>query len=758
MDHAPDFGSELRRLREAAGWSLSELSRRINYSKGHLSKIENGLAHPNPAMAARCDEVLEAGGVLRSALSSRALGASRRRPASPAAPVLARPSGLPRDTAGLRGRDTELGEIIEVLAGESADGPGVVTICAVVGMGGVGKTAVAVHAAHRLRDRFPDGCLFMDLHGYADTAMVEPADALNRLLRRLGVPGEGIPPHAEDRSALFRDCVASRSLLLFLDNARDAAHVLPLLPGTDGCRVLVTSRSDLSALEDAHRVRLAPLSHDGAVDLLRTLRENGHGTGEKPTDSVLHGIAEGCGGLPLALRIASARFRAELDAGEPAGADQDRNRLADLDDGERNLAAVFGASFRSLTPELGRTYLTLGLHPGPDFDLETAAAVLGCGWDEARRRLRRLLGAHLLTGHRPGRFQFHDLLRLFARARAETDLPDTERAGSLRREADYYLRSLEAADRLITPHRHRPGPMGGEAGPRHEARDYGEALDWILAEQDNLVAICRAASAAGLDDHCWRLAYAFRGFLFLAKPWEVWIETHELALRAARRAADQDAEAMTLNNLGLAHLERGDHDAAAVHYEQARLIFRGLGDELGENTAIAHLAWVDFRRGDAHAALRQCRRALAFVERQGLVRNTAILLRDMAFIEMELGRYADAVPRLHRALDEFTGLGLHVDAAMALNCLGEAQHRLGRTAEARDVLLRAAELGRAGGSRYEEARAHDALGTVEAGEGDSERALTHWRAALAHYTALCDTRRADIVRGRIDAVSRCQSV
>ncbi|WP_149262021.1 helix-turn-helix domain-containing protein [Actinomadura sp. K4S16] len=748
MDHAPDFGSELRRLRQAVGWSLAELSRRTNYSKGYLSKIETGRARANPVLAKRCDDILETGGVLRGLLARGARPDRSPRPPSEATTPWGRPSGLPRDTVHLPGRDAEIVEIVESMSDRRVDAPGVVEVCAIVGMAGVGKTALAVRAAHMLRERFPDGCLFIDLHGYADTAMVLPADALDRLLRRLGVPGEAIPLHVDDRTALFRDRVAEQSLLLLLDNAHNAAQILPLLPGTSGCRVLVTSRNELSALEDVHRVRLAPLSHADAVGLLRVLGRIRPGTGGTALDE----IAERCGRLPLALRIASAQFRADLDAEMSSPTAQAWKRLADFDDGERSLDGLFDASFRSLTPDLRQTYLLLGLHAGPDFGLGAAAARAGIGRPAARRRMRRLLDAHLLTGRGSGRFQFHDLLRQFARERAAAALPQAERDAALRREATYYLWSLEAADRLITPHRYRIDPVDEDVHVEARVHDeYDEAIEWIVTEQDNLLAVCRASFAAGLDGHCWRLAYALRGFLFVAKTMDVWIETHELALRAARRAGDLDAEAKTLNNLGLALMEIDDRDAAAVHYERARRISRRIGDAYGEHTAVAHLAWVHFSRGDPHKALEESRRALAFVERHGLPRNKAILSRDVALIEIELGRYADAISRLYAALEEFMALGLHVDAAMALNCLGEAHRKLGQPTRARDLLLRAAELGRSCGSRHEEARAHGNLGWIAAHRSDRSRALAHWNIALANYTELCDARRTERVRAWIDA-------
>ncbi|GAB2829279.1 hypothetical protein GCM10027176_36890 [Actinoallomurus bryophytorum] len=739
MEDVKEFGTELRRLREAACLSLAQLARRTNYSKGHLSKIENGRARPNRLLARRCDEVLEASGVL----SELAEVISAGRKSSTAVPGASpQPSALPRDTVNFYGRQAELAEILDALSQAGKDGPGIVATCAVVGMGGVGKTALAVRAAHRLRPLFPDGCLFLDLHGYAGNAAVTSADALDRLLRRLGISGDRIPRHIEDRSALFSDSLTGRSVLLVLDNAFDVAQILPLLPGVGTCGVLITSRNELKALEDAHHVRLGSLPRADVRELLRAL-----GT----TDSAVEEIVEWCGGLPLALRIASARHREELDGDLLRSSGDSVHRLRELEDGERSLTSVFDASLRTLPPELVRTYLLLGLHPGPDFGLEAAAALAGIEARTASTRLRRLLDASLLTGSSAGRLSFHDLLRLFADERASALLSEAERISALRRGIDYYLRTLELADRHVTPNRHRM-PSVSDQGPRREIDDYAEAIGWIAAEQDNLVTVGRAAYAAGLDSHCWRLAYALRGFLFLARAWDVWFETHELALRAARRAGELDAEAKTRNNLGLAFLEHGDHMAAAAQYDQALRIFQRLGNVHGEHTTIAHRAWVYFRQGDPHRALEDSLKALAFVERHGLYRNQAILARDIALIEIELGRNTEAVAHLSAALEVFNTLGLRLDAAMALNCLGELYHRVGQLADAEETLLRAAELARSCGSSFEEARAHEDLGAVAADTFDWDRVRWHWNAAMARYVDLHDTSRAELLRARLEAL------
>jgi tetratricopeptide (TPR) repeat protein/transcriptional regulator with XRE-family HTH domain len=754
MESASGFGAELRRLRKSAGLSLAGLSDRIHYSKGYLSKVENGRARPNPALAGRCDDALRTGGALASLMAALELTAPRRR--NKTRP----PSGLPRDTTNFQGRAAELGRISAVLGAEGPGEPGLVVVCVVSGMGGVGKTALAVRAAYRLRPSFPDGCLFIDLAGYAATAAVAPTDALDRLLRRIGVPPESIPAHPDDRAAAFRDCTDGKRLLLIFDNVRDVSQILPLLPAASGCRVLITSRNRLTALEDAHRVELEPLPLPDAMDLVQALVRASPSS--MPADEPeIRRIALWCGRLPLAIRIASARFRANPWPDDPAFDNpaldgcgkRDEPGLAEFDDGERDLASVLEYSLRRLPPALRHAFALLGLHPGPDLDAEAAAALVGTSQPVARQQLRLLLDTNLLTAaDRPGRYRFHDLLRSFARDRADAILPRAEQDEAVRRLTEYYWRALDSADRILTPHRYRAGMEPGESPTGRSWRSYADALAWATAEQDNLAATCRAAFAAGLDDRCWQIAFALRGFLFIAKEWDLWIETHDLAVAAASRAGDVRAEAATLNNLGLAHLERGDHDAAAALYDRARALFGRLGDNHGENTALAHHAWVWFHRGDFDQALRESLTALDFIQREGPPRNKAILLRDTALIEIELGQHRDAMLRLQEALAAFTALELHVDAAMALNCFGEAYHRLRMLDDAREAFLLAAERSRSSGSPFEEARAHDGLGIIAAEESDWERALLHWLLALARYTTLRDNRRGAQVRSRLAAV------
>jgi tetratricopeptide (TPR) repeat protein len=310
---------------------------------------------------------------------------------------------------------------------------------------------------------------------------------------------------------------------------------------------------------------------------------------------------------------------------------------------------------------------------------------------------------------------------------------------------DMCLRATDQADRLITPHRFRVSlDVGAHAPDVPVLRGYDDALAWLTTELPNLVALCRTAAELALDTKCWQLAYALRGFFFLTKRWDAWIATHTVALESARRCGDRRGEAVTLNNLGLAFLERGDLDAADAHYRGSLALFQDLQDEHGVSNARANRAGVLYYRGDHAAALRENRRALAFYERSGSRRNAGITLRSIGLVEIELGRFQAATRHLRQALDVFGDLGLQLDAAMANNGLGEGYHWLGDLDGARQCHLRAIELSQRCGSVYEEARAHDRLGGIAADEAKDQTARYHWGQALSRYAALGAPRAEDI--------------
>ncbi|GAA0640015.1 hypothetical protein GCM10010174_72740 [Kutzneria viridogrisea] len=713
---AGEFGRRLRRGRETAGYSLADLAKRIHFSKGHVSKVENGLARPSRDFAEACDAVLGAAG----ALSELARVAAP----SPGGGI----SGLPMATPHFTGRHGELVLIGTALAQATATGCSVLT-----GMAGVGKTALAVRAAWNAEQDFPDGCLFFDLHG----AEVSSAEALDRVLRTLGVSGADIPPDQDGRANLYRDRLRGKRMLLVFDNVRSTEQVAPLLPAEPRCRVIITSRNRLNALDDAAHVPIAELSTAESVELFRSV------VGERqrmPTeDEPVAEVVACCGGLPLAVRIAAARFRSsptwtfEEFASRLAG---EAARLNALDDGERSVAAAFALSYQRLPEQLRRLFGLLALHPGRDIATHSAAALAGVGVGEAERLLDQLADAHLIMPRPGGYWQFHDLVRMFATEHALSEVPSADRDTAVRRLLTLALSRARACDELLAPQRFRPSPVPG-VEPLSADEGFPEwdtALSWLDVEWPNLVAMCRMAADRGEHERCWRLAFLLRDFFFRTKLWDPWIETHRHAAASARAVGDTTAVAMTVNNLGMAYADRGDLDLARDHYEQALALFREAGDDNGTTSALSNLAWVNLYLGEHEAALRDMRVALESYRRTGSARNAAITLRGIALTEVELGAFTDALRHAERAHEDFRGSEL--DLAMSLNCVAWVHFRADRHAEAAAHYEQAAELGERGRSPFEVARAKTGLGNLVAVAGRPEEAADLWAQATRLHNGL----------------------
>jgi tetratricopeptide (TPR) repeat protein/transcriptional regulator with XRE-family HTH domain len=718
VTESPTFGGELRRLRLQAGVSLATLADKIHYSKGHVSKIENDVVRPNEAFAALCDTQLGTDGTLVALLAGARPRRRSRRPADAALPF-----ALPQMTSHFTGRATEATEVLTALRD---DRPGSPAVCVVSGMAGVGKTALAVRCARRLEARFPDGCLFMDLRGHTPgTVPVDAAAALDRFLRLLGVPGDAIPADVDDRAALFRDRLRGRGVLIVLDNAQSARQITPLLPGDPHCRVLVTSRNRLAALDDAHQVAIDVLPADDTVGLLRSL------LGDRATEAdepVLRSIADRCGRLPLAVRVAAARLLAS-PSWRPADLDR---RLADsamrvLTDGERDVSAVFRLSLDAVPDEQRTVFALLALHPGADLDVTAAAALAGLPVPDTERILDLLRDGHLVVQDRSGRYRFHDLVRSFAASLAGAELPDARRADAVAALLETELHATDAADRLLAPNRYRRDvELARPPALVRSFADHDEALEWFRVEWPNLAALCELAQREGHDTYCWQLAFSLRSFFFLAKLWDPWIATQRVALAAAESAQDTWARAITLNNLGVALIDRGDLDAAAEHYDRALELFRALDDQYGISTTLANYAWVEHYRGDHLRALRNLRAALDFYARSGADRNVGITLRGMALVETALGRPDNAVAHATEAMSLFETLDLELDIAMNHNCLGWAHFDAGRYEAARNSYRAALTWGERCGSTYEAARAEIGLGNVAAAAGLPGEAREHW--------------------------------
>ncbi|GAA2821386.1 ATP-binding protein [Crossiella cryophila] len=712
--HKHEFGGELRRRRERAGFSLGAFAKLIHYSKSHLSKVETGCAAGNREFAQKCDIALEANGAL--------LALMRDRPHRRAGTRTAAVTGLPPVTRHFTGRERERKAIVAVLRDMSTEG-----VCVLSGMAGVGKTALALRSAWDVADLFPDGCLFLDLDGQALAgAQATAHDILDLLLRLLGVPGEQIPPQFDARANLYRSRLRGKRLLVVLDNAAGTAQVAPLIPAEPRCSLMITSRNKLNALDDAVRVNVDVLPHAEAVTLFRAIA--GDRVSAAP-DELVARVVQLCGRLPLAIRIAGSRLRtganASLQDFERRLAEE-TSRLGVLDDGERSVAAAFALSYRELPLDQARVFRLLALHPGRVIETDDIAALADVDLEQATVLADRIGDTHLVTHTADGHVILHDLIRDFARA-----LPEVEEQGAaVRRLLDHNLQLTRTSDEFLAPHRYRVQldlpdlPVSSTALPDRES-----ALAWFDRRWPTLVGLCGLAATQRLHRHCWQLAFLLRDYFFQSKLWDQWIGTHRTAAAAARVAGDNRALALTLNNLGIAYADRGELEQATGHYEEASDLFREAGDEHGLINAASNMAWAALYLGDHERAWHELWTAGAAYRRLGNKRNAAIALRGVSLAEVELGRHDDAVAHADESYDRFRELDLPLDMTMSLNSSAWAHFRADQHELAAERYRLAAASASDCGSPYEHARALIGLGNVHAAAGRSAEAQAEWTRA-----------------------------
>ncbi len=690
----------------------------------------------------------------------------------PARGVLRR---LPADTGVFTGRQAELARLLE--PGEGNDGgrgPGAVVIWALEGMAGVGKTALAVHAAHRLAERFADGQLFIDLHGYTQGYPPRTADqALETFLRSLGIPPRQIPQSTEERAALYRDRLAGTRTLIVLDNAADEAQVRPLIPGDAGCLVLITSRRKLRSLDDAHVVALDVLPDTDAVTLLAAVAGPGRvAAGDRDAAEVVRL----CGRLPLAVRIAGALLRSRPAwtlahlAGKLRAA---RAGLDSFSDGDRNLAVIFGLSMLSLGDDQGRLYRYLGLIPGPEIDAYAAAALADTDPAAADRLLEGLVDHNLLLEPVAGRYEMHDLIRAHARGLAERD-PVGERQAALDRLLDYYQHTALRADAHIARYA-QPVPPG--PAPRHAPAlaDDGSARAWLRAERANLGACLRYAIDAGLAERVVALSAGLANLLRTEGPWPAGIDVQAAGANAAARLGDQPGWARALTELGnlqgltddypgakaslqaalellretgdkagqahalteLASMQRMDDIAGAEASLQAALeLYREAGDRVGEAHTLIRLGAVQNVSGDPTSAEANLQAALKLHRETGDRAGEAHALIQLVQVQRLTGQYEDAVRNGESALVIVQGLGDRLYLATALNKLGVAQCLVGDYASAARNQQAAHEAYRELGNRLGQANALTGLAEARRLTGDQAGAARDLEEAIGIFQDL----------------------
>ncbi|WP_232838338.1 BTAD domain-containing putative transcriptional regulator [Streptomyces geranii] len=631
------------------------------------------------------------------------------RPALSPAPVESYrpPALLPYDAPFFTGRPDELARLDGLFADTGAVGGRGGVVCALTGPAGAGKTALAVHWAHRVRDRFPDGQLFVDLRGHSPQVPVRPEEALVRFLLALGTPAERIPGTPEAAADRYRTLTAGRRILVVLDNAADAEQLRPLLPGGPGCAVLVTSRDRLAGLaarDGAHRIGVDTLTPDESrLLLVRTL-----GASRVDADpEAAADLARACGHLPLALRIAAANLghAPRHTLREQADGLREGDRLTALSvtgDPSTAVRSAFGLSYHALDTEARRMFRLLALIPGPETGLDAAAAVAGLGRQETARTLDRLTAAHLLREHRPGRYRFHDLLALYAGERLALEETDTGRRAAATALYAWLLATVDRCARLLYPGNQRLPGAGERAGagtPSAEITDAASAMRWLDGELTNVAAAVHRAAADG-DPACWWLADALRGYAWTRKHAIDWTAAYEAALAAARAADEPLAQAAAHNMIGQAHLQQGRTDSATAHLERFLALAEVGGWHEGAAAAHTNLSAVARLSGRLRRSAEHLAAATELDRRSGLSGEHPVVLDNLGHVLRDLGRLSESLECLLRAerlpaeLDsEHSRIHREANIGCVLHLLGDPARAARRLGSALKMARRSADRG-----------------------------------------------------------------
>jgi tetratricopeptide (TPR) repeat protein len=673
----------------------------------------------------------------------------------PSAPRRAKPEQLPHALADFVGRKQERAALHESVEDDERQAP---LIIAVTGTAGVGKTTLAVKWAHEVKARFPDGQIFVNLRGFdPHQPPGEPASAIRTLLDALGVPAEQVPVDPDAQAGLYRSQFAGRRILVLLDNASDAAQVRPLLPGSEGSLVLVTSRDQLVSLvavDGARPVMLQLLSDDVARELLaRRLGADRVDAEPAAVDAIIEASAR----LPLALSIVAARGRTTSHLSLTRLADELRRARGGLDpfdagDVAVDVRAVFSWSYTSLAEPAARLFRLLALVPGPDVTVPAACVLAELPLALTRSLLRQLSRAHLVSERTPGRFAMHDLLRAYASELvAGTDAEPLRRA-ALRRLLDYYLHTAHRADELLDRFREDPielePPVPGVGA--EPLLDHQEALSWFEDEQPTLRAATRQAAESGFTGHAWRMVWTLTHFLDRSGDWHESAGLQEIALDAAQQLGDVRAQAVSHVGMGFALGRVERFEEADVHYKQALKLYEQVGNQLGMAHTLRSRTWVMDRQHRFDEGLHHAEQALDLFRAAGHQTGEARALNAVGWFHARLGDHEESLRFCRLALDLQQRIGARLSQAETLDSIGRACYQLGRHDEAAVHLQAACALYREFSDRYNEADELVVLGDVRLDAGDVGGARTVWRDALRIFDELGHAD-ADLLRVKLNS-------
>ena len=662
------------------------------------------------------------------------------------------PHQLPADLRAFSGRDCDL-KALHALLPEAIDADTSTPIASVEGMGGIGKTTLAVHFAHEIADRFPGGQVYLNLRGYGPGEPVEPSAALEAMLTALGVPCEAIPDDLDGRAASWRTHSAGRRLLVLLDNANRTEQVRPLLPGP-GCLVVITSRWQLRALVATHgarRIALEELGEEDAVELLAS----SIGLDRVARDpAATERFVRYCGGLPLAIRILAVRAAQFPDLPLDEFVDSLEADLLgsfDLADGEgTNIRSVFSYSYQALEPATARLLRLLGLPTGVDFSAPAAAAIAGLDLATTRPMLETLTAAHLLAQPRPGRYQFHDLIRAYAGEVASQVDTASQRDAALDRLLDWYLASALNASRRMRPERYYRLLELDDLDGGLEFSGYHDALDWFGEEAGNLIAAVHLARRRR-DDVCWKLAWLLQSYFVTSSRLDDWRSVFAVALEAARASGHRPGEAGILSGLGVVNGVARQYDESRRFLEQVLAIQRELGAREGEARAQYNLAMAAHNLDDYAWAYEHGMQALEIVRELGLGAFEASVLRALGDICTSMGDHEQALRLADAALAVLGPDGEPVDTRFTVHTRGLALVGLGRVAEGIACIRDSVSMFFEMGEQYEAADVLAQLGTIHLRNGDRALARECWVRSVRLLTELGHPD-ADDVRAKLAAL------
>jgi DNA-binding SARP family transcriptional activator len=670
-----------------------------------------------------------------------------------------RPTQLPADIGDFTGREDQVRHLSEMLVqDEVASSPGAVRIAVVAGAAGLGKTALAVHAAHQVSFAFPDGQLYVDLFG-ASARPAAPGEVLARFLRDVGVEGDKVPVGDDERAALYRTRLTGRRMLILLDNAKDAAQVRPLLPGSASCAVLVTTRNRTPDLASTRFVDLHVLEDTESLTLFSRIVDDDRPAAEPDATAE---VLLACAGLPLAIRICAARLAARQQWRIATLANRLRNeqrRLDELETGDLAVRSSFQVSYDSLRAgrhgiSPARVFRLLGLWHGASISLPAAAALFGESDDDVADALETLVDANLLESPAADWYRFHDLLRVYATERAQEEESEADRTEAVGRLLRWYLETGEAAADAVAPRRYRvPREPAAPGYPPLEFGSVDEALAWYGDERANVVTATLQAAAAGLHDIAWRLPPNLFPLFNRRGNWTDCVTSHRVAVESVRKAADRLGEAWVLDRLGWSLARLRDEEAFG-YLEQALAIRRELGDTRGEAQSAIGLSEGYLKvRGPGEEAVKYLRHAADLLRPTDMLSLRAVALNNLGEVHLDLGDLDAAAECCAEARDIWREIGGYGEG-WALHNLGRVYLALGRIDDAATSLTDAIGAHRASGELAGQATALKYLGHARLAASDPGEARTSWTQALSIFEQIDERAEAAEVAASLASLPR----